>query len=369
MQTPEETLEQRPARAATSAGCWCRCCATSASPPLRVGLPDPARRRREAARRPAGRGSRLHRSARLGRGLSARRRLDRPRSDLRPARRRRPHPARLHAGARRAPRRSPAPSTSARRRVRASTMTRAAHLRSPARHQALHRRAVGGDRRARRRASTRDLRRGDVRLTMGGEPTFVSIDDLDGAEWNTAALGPDEARARGRSRCGACATRFAPAACCTSARASGIRASRCRAGRSAATGGATASRCGRDADADRARAAGDYGATADRGAQRFLDARCASRLGVDATACMPAYEDAWLLPLARAQAARRTSIRSTQRLDDPLERDAAARASSSSGLERARRLRAAAAAPAREPTRGAGGAAGRGSCAREHAAS
>ena len=25
---------------------------------------------------------------------------------------------------------------------------------------------------------------------MGGEPTFVSIDDMDGEEWNTAALGP-----------------------------------------------------------------------------------------------------------------------------------------------------------------------------------
>jgi len=29
----------------------------------------------------------------------------------------------------------------------------------------------------------------DVRLTMGGEPTFVSIDDMEGAEWNTLALG------------------------------------------------------------------------------------------------------------------------------------------------------------------------------------
>ena len=35
----------------------------------------------------------------------------------------------------------------------------------------------------------RELKKGDVRLTMGGEPTFVSIDDMEGAEWNTAALG------------------------------------------------------------------------------------------------------------------------------------------------------------------------------------
>ena len=34
------------------------------------------------------------------------------------------------------------------------------------------------------------LESGDVRLTQGGEPTFVSIDDLDGPEWNITALSP-----------------------------------------------------------------------------------------------------------------------------------------------------------------------------------
>ena len=42
-----------------------------------------------------------------------------------------------------------------------------------------------------------ELEVGDVRLTMGGEPTFVSIDDMDGEEWNTAALGENKLQLAG----------------------------------------------------------------------------------------------------------------------------------------------------------------------------
>ena len=38
----------------------------------------------------------------------------------------------------------------------------------------------------------RELAENDIHLTMGGEPTFVSIDDMDGDEWNTEALGDEK---------------------------------------------------------------------------------------------------------------------------------------------------------------------------------
>jgi uncharacterized protein (DUF2126 family) len=40
------------------------------------------------------------------------------------------------------------------------------------------------------RAVDRELEAGNARLTQGGEPTFVSVDDMDGPEWNFTALSP-----------------------------------------------------------------------------------------------------------------------------------------------------------------------------------
>ena len=56
-----------------------------------------------------------------------------------------------------------------------------------------------------------DLESSDVRLTVGGEPTFVSIDDMEGEEWNTEADG-DAKRLLASELSHRLATRFAPGA-------------------------------------------------------------------------------------------------------------------------------------------------------------
>ena len=44
----------------------------------------------------------------------------------------------------------------------------------------------------------KDLKKQDVRLTQGGEPTFVSIDNMDGPEWNTQAHGEQKRALAGK---------------------------------------------------------------------------------------------------------------------------------------------------------------------------
>src|SRR5206468_3969430 len=59
------------------------------------------------------------------------------------------------------------------------------------------------------RTIDRDLAEHDVRLTQGGEPTFVSVDDMEGPEWNFAALSPKK-KELGEALLRRLAARFAP---------------------------------------------------------------------------------------------------------------------------------------------------------------
>ncbi len=78
----------------------------------------------------------------------------------------------------------------------------------------------------------RRLREGDVRLSMGGEPTFVSIDDVDGGGMEHRGRRPHQAPLRRNPDPAAARPVRAGRACCITGRASGIPASSCRAGRS-----------------------------------------------------------------------------------------------------------------------------------------
>ncbi len=172
---------------------------------LRVRLPDPARRGREAARRPRGRRSRLHRSACVGRGLPSRRGLGRARSDVRSARGRGTPAARVHRGAgqRRARDRR---HGSLRGHVRLLDVGDAGP-RGSSRDAPLHRRAVGGNRRAgrggrrRARAAGRPAhagRRTDVRVgRRHGRPRVEHHGAFAGqAQAGRGACAPADAQAR-----------------------------------------------------------------------------------------------------------------------------------------------------------------------------
>jgi uncharacterized protein (DUF2126 family) len=166
-----------------------------------------------------------------------------------------------------------------------------------------------------------DLEAGDVRLTMGGEPTFVSIDDMDGEEWNIAAVGPAKRRLSAellkRLR-----ERFAPGgllhygqgkwypgeslprwALACYWRTDGIPVWH----NEALMGDETR----------------DYGHTA-HDARNVIEA-LTDRLDVDIRFALPAYEDVWSM-LSRERHLPENLDLSTANLDDPEERERLARA-------------------------------------------
>ena len=129
----------------------------------------------------------------------------------------------------------------------------------------------------------------DVRLTMGGEPTFVSIDERDAPEWNMTALGPTKRKQAGellqRLR-----AKFAPGALLFHGQGKwypGEQLPRW-------AFGCYWRRDGQPlwedhsliADMDR-----DYGFSSE--AARAFITRLAERIEVDAAFCQPGYEDAW----------------------------------------------------------------------------
>ncbi|MFC4522681.1 DUF2126 domain-containing protein [Cupriavidus pinatubonensis] len=160
-----------------------------------------------------------------------------------------------------------------------------------------------------------DLQAMDVRLTMGGEPTFVSARDRDGAEWNTDALGPTkrglatELVHRLRERYGAGGFlhfgqgKWYPGeqlprwALTIAWRADGMP-------------------CWQNPAlfADE-RHPGDY---TDADARRFMMTLC-DRLGVDTSCAQPAYEDAWYY-LWRERRLPVNVDPHASRLDDEMER-------------------------------------------------
>ncbi len=129
----------------------------------------------------------------------------------------------------------------------------------------------------------------DVRLTMGGEPTFVSIDDRDAPEWNTAALGEGKRKQAGillhRLR-----EKFAPGALLVHGQGKWYPGEPLPRWAFSCYWRKDGVPLWDDhdliADADR-----DYGHTSED-AREFITL-LAERLGIDSDHCIPGFEDAW----------------------------------------------------------------------------
>ncbi len=165
-----------------------------------------------------------------------------------------------------------------------------------------------------------DLKLHDVRLTMGGEPTFVSVDDRDGAEWNTTADSPPEKptkRLLGAELLAKLKARYAPGGLLHYGQGKwypGEQLPRWSLSCFWRRDGEpiwTDSGLFADESVDYALTEGD--------AARFLNV-LAARLGIDGKHAFPAYEDVWYY-LWRERKLPVNVDPFDARLDDPLERE------------------------------------------------
>jgi uncharacterized protein (DUF2126 family)/transglutaminase-like putative cysteine protease len=161
----------------------------------------------------------------------------------------------------------------------------------------------------------RQLLTDDVRITIGGEPTFVASDNPDAAEWNTAAVGPTK-RVFAADLIQRLRARYAPQGLLHYGQGKWYPGEQLprwafalywrRDGRPLWSDGTLIATENKD-----------YGVTADT-ARAFLEG-VASRLEVDPSAVTPAYEDPWHF-IAQERKLPENLDPATNRLEDPMAR-------------------------------------------------
>ncbi|MEM1161158.1 MAG: transglutaminase family protein [Pseudomonadota bacterium] len=158
------------------------------------------------------------------------------------------------------------------------------------------------------------LTKGDVRLTMGGEPTFVSASDRDADEWNTGAVGPTK-RGYADKLIRRMHRRFAPGGMLHYGQGKwypGEQLPRWAFGLYWRRDGEALWR-------DQDLIADENANGADMAAAEAFAAGLADAFHVDASHAVPAFEDPVTYTLAEARLPENLSP-ATNRLDDPLER-------------------------------------------------
>jgi uncharacterized protein (DUF2126 family) len=164
------------------------------------------------------------------------------------------------------------------------------------------------------------LKTDDVRLTIGGEPTFIAMDDPDAPEWNTAATGPSK-RQFAADLVQKLRKRFAPGGLLHYGQGKwypGEQLPRW-------SFSLFWRRDGKPLWHDRALIAEErenYGVTADH-ARELLEG-VAVRLELDPVAAVPAYEDPWHF-IGEERKLPENLDAATNRLDDPMARARLAR--------------------------------------------